>query len=146
MTNWVQRRLGLQASLKQDRQRRAAKVGEEIESHLAGGDVQEAWCCVKGWYRQVSETGTKPCFATMEQQTRGQEELYARNPPPGANIPVNVEPYAINDSAPGNDEIREQVRGLRNGRASGALGIRPENMKEWLRGVIDEEECEDESK
>ena len=93
--------------MKNDRHRRAAKVREETESHLAGGDVQEAWYYVKGWYRQVSKTGTKPCFATTEQQTRGQEELYAQNPPSGANIPVNFEPYDIDDSAPGDDEIRE---------------------------------------
>ena len=111
-----------------------------------GGDVQEAWCCIKGWYRHASKAGTKPCLATMGHQTRGREDLYARNQPLGANIPLNVDPYDIDDAAPYDSKIRERVRGLRNGRASGAAGIRPKDMKDWLRGAIEEEECKDKSK
>jgi len=32
------------------------------------------------------------------------------------------------------------VKGLRNGRAGGVSGIRAEHMKEWLTGMIEEEE------
>jgi hypothetical protein len=50
-------------------------VGTQIESGLAGGNVQEAFCHLKGWYRAVLETQAKPCFHTMECQTSERVDL-----------------------------------------------------------------------
>ena len=73
-------------------------------------------------------------------QTKEREELYAKVPPPGDPIPINVDPFEINDAIPEDVEIRAVVRGMRNGRAGGASKIRAEDMKTWLRGAIEEEE------
>ena len=47
------------------------------------------------------------------------------------------------DACPGNVELRDVVRGLRNGRAGGTSGIRAETIKEWLRGIKREEKEEE---
>ncbi len=46
----------------------------------------------------------------------------------------------IPNSAPSDQELREVVRGLRNGRAAGATGLKAEHIKVWLRDVVREEE------
>ncbi len=57
------------AALRRDRKARTSRVGNLIEAKLAGGDVQEAFCHLKGWYRATSKTTTRPCPQTMAQQT-----------------------------------------------------------------------------
>jgi hypothetical protein len=54
------------ASLRKDRAKRTKGVGTQIKSKLAGGNVKEAFCHLKGWYWAASETQAKPCFHTME--------------------------------------------------------------------------------
>jgi hypothetical protein len=54
------------ASLCKDHAERRKGVGTQIESKLARGNVQEAFCHLKGWYRAASEMQAKPCFHTME--------------------------------------------------------------------------------
>jgi len=53
----------------------------------------------------------------MSKQTTERVELYEKVPPPGDPIPINIEPFEINDEAPGEVELRGVVRGLQNGRA-----------------------------
>jgi len=130
----------VRASLKRDRQKRAHEAGTTMESHLESGELQEAWRTLKGWYRMAEDKAPQPCFATMEKQTREREELYERQVPPGDPIPINVEPFEIRDESPEDAEVREVVRNLRNGRAGGASKIRAEHIKDWLSGIVDEEE------
>ena len=59
-------------------------------------------------------------------------ELYRRVPPPGENIPVNVDPSNIDDSVPTEVEGEEAVKKLRRNRSGGPSGIRAENIKGWL--------------
>ena len=75
----------------------------------------------------------------MGLQTKERVELYGKVPPPGDPIPINVEPFTINDEILDDVEIRGVVSPMRNSRAGGASGIRAENMKVWLQGVIKEE-------
>ena len=117
------------ASLKHDRKKRAADVGDAMMEKLAGGEMQEAWRMLKGWYRQAEDRAPKPCYDTMAKQTAERAELYAKVQAPGASIPINVEPFAIDDSVPKEPEIRAVVRGMRNGRAGGASGIKAEQIK-----------------
>ena len=86
---------------------------------MEGGDLKEAWRCLKGWYRNAGEHSPKPCYESMDKQTRERVELYGKVPPPGDHIPINVEPFKIRDAALEDVEIRvrEIVRGMRNGRA-----------------------------
>jgi hypothetical protein len=55
-----------------------------------------------------------------------------------------VEPFAIDDEAPSDSEIRAAVQRLSNGRAGGASFMRAEHMKEWLRGQKEEEQEDEE--
>jgi len=50
---------------------------------MAGGDLQEAWRCLKGWYRDAGEHSPKPCYESMDKQTRERVELYGMVPPLG---------------------------------------------------------------
>ena len=76
----------------------------------------------------------------MDKQTKEREELYAKVPPPGDLIPINVKPFDINDDTLGDVEIREVVGGMRNGKVGRASKIRAKDMKDWLLGAIEEEE------
>jgi hypothetical protein len=71
------------ASPKMDCAARTAQVGAAIEAKLAGGDIQEAFRCLKGWYRNALESMACPCPQTIEQQTAERVALYARRDSPG---------------------------------------------------------------
>ena len=130
----------IKAALKEDRRKRAADVAETIELKLAEGEMQEAWRLLKGWYRSAEDRPPKPCHDAMTKQTKDRETLYAKVSPPGASIPINVQPFDIKDDVPEEPEIRAVVKGLRNGRAGGASGMCAEHIKQWLRDMIVEEE------
>ena len=55
-------------------------------------------------------------------------------------IPINVGPFKGNVETPEDVKIRDVVKRLHNGSAGGVLGVWARHMKEWLRGVIAEEE------
>ena len=141
------RSLGRQigSSFAEDRKKRAKDAADEIALHLAGQDLQEGWNVAKRWYRAASDVAPKPCYESMEKQTAERVELYGKVEPPGDSIPINVDPYNVEDEVPKDPEIREAVKKrLKNGRAGGASFIRAENIKEWLRGMEDEEDPEKE--
>jgi hypothetical protein len=54
-------------------------------------------------------------------------------------LPINVQPFDINDDAPSSLEIMEVVRELRNGQAAGVMGLQAKHIKVWLRGMVQEE-------
>ena len=136
----MQRQIG--ALLCKDRADRTERVLTLIESKLTGGNVQEAFRHLKGWYRAASEMQAKPCFHTMERQTLERVDLYARMLSPGDPLPINVERTEINNDVPSDGEIRTAVSKLYNGRAAGASGMRAEHAKEWLRGIRQEDNPE----
>ena len=125
-----------------DRRDRTTRVGENIVAELAGGNVQEAFHHLKGWYRAASETQSKPCYHTMERQTSERVDLYARRQSPGDPLPLHLTPVEIDDDVPMDSEIRIVAGGLTNGRAGGASGMCAEHVKAWLRGVLEEEDPE----
>jgi hypothetical protein len=53
-------------SLQKDWTDQKAAVGATVEAELARGNVQEAFCHLKGWYRAAIEMQAKPCYHTME--------------------------------------------------------------------------------
>jgi hypothetical protein len=109
-----------------------AQVGAAIEAELAGGDVQEAFRCLKGWYQNASESMARPCPQTMERQTAERVALYARRGSPGAPLPVNIDPVPIDDRTPTDAEVREAAQKLTNGWAPGASGMHAKDVKRWL--------------
>jgi hypothetical protein len=66
-------------------------------------------------------------------------KLYIAVPPPGWMLPINATQIAVPDGLPMDLEIREVVVKLWNGRAAGAIGMKAEHLKGWLRDV----KCED---
>ena len=58
--------------------------------------------------------------------------LYSRIPPPGDNIPVTIEPFAVEDGVPTDAEIELAVKRLRNNRAGRPSRMRAEDLKGWL--------------
>jgi hypothetical protein len=113
-----------------------------IKSELTGGNVQEAFCHLKGWHRAASEMQAKPCYQTMECQTSERVNFYAQRESPGDPLPINVTPVEINDDALSDDELRQVVGKLTNGRAASASGMHAEHVKEWLHDVQWEEDPE----
>ena len=130
----------IKASLKEDRIARAKATGEACEGALRQGNVQEAFRHLQGWYQAASEVALRPCFLALERQTQDREELYGRVPPPGAPIPININPHPILDSIPTDPEIRDVVQSLRFGQAGGTSKIRAEDIRGWLSGVLVEED------
>jgi hypothetical protein len=53
------------ASLHNDRAARTKGIGKMIEAELEKGDMQEAFCLLKGWYWVASETVVRPCPQMM---------------------------------------------------------------------------------
>ena len=79
---------------------------------MAAGEMQEAWQQLKGWYQAAEDRAPKPCYTTMGAKTEERERLYAKVLPPRGPIPINVDPFAINDAVPEEPEIRSVVKGL----------------------------------
>jgi hypothetical protein len=113
-----------------------------IEAKLAGGNIQEAFCHLKRWYRAALETTTRPCPQTMVKQTAERINLYRQWDPPGEPLPINIDPIPVDDGTPSKGEIRVAVAGLSKGRADGASGMRAEDVKAWLHGIKLEEDPE----
>ncbi len=125
-----------------DRRAWTAQAGSMTEAELAGGNVQESFRHLKGWYRAVSETTTRLCPQTMVKQTAGRVDFYRQWDPPGDPLPINIDPIPVDDGTPSKGEKRVAVAGLSNGCAGGASGMRAEDVKAWLRGVKLEEDLE----
>jgi hypothetical protein len=129
----MDRQIGV--SLQKDWTDRTAKVGAAVEAELARGNVQEAFCHLKGWYRAATEMQAKPCYHTMECQTLKQVDLHARRESPGDPLPINATPVEISDDPPTDGKLRQVAGELTNGQAAGASGMRAKHVKEWLNGV-----------
>ncbi len=130
----MDRRIGI--SLQKDRTNQMAKVGAAVEAELAGGNLQEAFCHLKGWYRAATETQAKPCY----RQTLERVDLYVRRESPGNPLPINVTPVVISNDASMDGELRQVAGELTNGQAAGASGMCAKHVKEWLNDVQREED------
>ena len=100
---------------------------------MEAGDLKEAWRCLKGWYSTATNKAPKPCYSSMKKQTEEREELYRKVAPPGDPIPINVEPFDIDDSVPEDAAIREVVAGMQNGREGGSGGSRPNTLRSGFK-------------
>ncbi len=123
------------ASLQKDWTNQTATVGAMVKAELVGGNVQEAFRHLKGWYRAGTEMQAKPCYHTMECQTLQRVDLYARKESSGDPLPINVTPVRINDNVPSDGKLCQVAGELTNGQAAGASGMRTKHVKEWLHGM-----------
>ena len=78
----------------------------------------------------------------MEDQTRGREELYGFQQPPGEKIPRNIERALSDDGPPIDEELRRATVRSGNGKSGSENTMRAEDLKEWLRGAEEEEKTE----
>ena len=141
LTPRTARQLGreIKSFLAAERKQRAANAATDIEGHLGAGNVKEAWRTLKGWYRSAEDRPPPACHDTMVKQTAERVDLYTKAPPLGPPLPYNFPSFAISDDLPSDAEVRTVVRGLKNGRAAGATGMKAEHLKGWLDAVQDEE-------
>ena len=96
----------IRQALKQDRRERARKAGEEIMGALADGSSKRAYGILRAWHKQCDPAASKPCYNTLEAQTREREALYRRRPPPGDPIPSRAERPPLSDRPPTDEELR----------------------------------------
>jgi hypothetical protein len=131
LTTSVARRMGreIKSFLAADCKQRAVNASSTVKSHLSNGAVKEAWCALKGWYRLAEDRPPPACPETMAKQTAKQVELYAKVPPMGAPLPFNFPYFEVPDGLPTNNEVSKVVRGLQNGQATGATGMKVKQLK-----------------
>ena len=67
--------------------------------------IQEAWYLIQGWYKAAVDRAPPPARVTLKWITAERVALYSRFPPPGENIPVQIEPFDIKDKVPDEGEI-----------------------------------------
>ncbi len=137
LTTCIARWMGqeIKSFLSADCKQRAANAASTIESHLSNGAVKEAWCALKGWYRSAADRPPPPCPETMAKQMAKQVELYAKVAPMGAPLLFNFPYFKVPDGLPTNDKVRKVVRGLQNGQAAGATGMKAKHLKGWLYAI-----------
>ena len=80
----------------------------------------------------------------MVKQMAERVALYARTPPLGPPLPYNFPSFVIPDGLPSNSEVHKVVRGLWNGRAAWATGMKAEYLKGWLDAIQREERAAEE--
>jgi hypothetical protein len=59
----------------------------------------------------------------------------------GAALPYNFPNFEISDDMPTDSEMHTVVRGLKNGRATGATRMRAKHIKEWLNDIQHKEKA-----
>ena len=82
----------------------------------------------------------KPCFRSMEKQTKGWEDLYGYQQPPGERIPKNADRAPLDDGPPTDEELCRATKRSGNGKSGGASSMRAKDLEDWLRGAEEEEE------
>jgi hypothetical protein len=137
LTTCVARRMGrkIKSFLAADRKQRATNAASTVKRHLSNGAVKEAWCAFKGWYRSAEDQPPPACPETMAKQMAERVELYVKVPPMGALLPFNFPYFKVPDGLPTNNEVCKVVRGLQNGQAAGATGMKAEHLKGWLDAI-----------
>ena len=58
---------------------------------------REAWRRIKGWYQATVYHSLPPARVTLERIMADRVKLYSYVPHPGANIPISVEPFLVDD-------------------------------------------------
>ncbi len=76
----------------------------------------------------------------MTRLTEERTALYTRAPTPGGRFPIVVNPFLILDELSTDSKIWDGLCRLRNRMAAGAGGMHAEHLKDWLLGVVEEEE------
>ena len=94
-------------------QRRLAEAVAAVYSLLTSDPplVKEAWIRIRGWHKDASDR-PPPARVTIKQMTSERVELYQHVPHPGRYTTLDVTPFPVEDSIPGEAEIVEEVKHL----------------------------------
>ena len=113
-------------SLRKDRQSRATKVGTIIDEQLRHGNVIGVWDFLKQWYRNASGFHPNPTEMGIELMNREFHYLYHMRDDDldDEHIETLVEYTNINDYTLTLDEVKCDVKGMKNRCASGPSGLR----------------------
>ncbi len=130
IASWM--RPKIRSLLAGDCKQHTANAASTIESHLSNGAVKDAWRNLKGWYKSAEDQPPPACPETMVKKTAKHVELYARAPPMEAALPYNFPHFEISKHMPTDSKMCTVVRGLKNGQAAGATGMRAKHIKGWL--------------
>ena len=103
---------------------------------------REARHQIKGWYRAAVDRALPPALVTLKRITAEQVELYRYISPPGANIPISVEPSPVDDWVTTEDEIKGAEKHLHNHLSRGPSGMRAEHLKGRLTAARKKEKEE----
>ena len=106
---------------------------------LQDGDWRSGYGTLRAWTKECDPASSKPCYDTLEEQTRERVALYRKRAPPGERIPSRAERPPLSDTPPTDEELRLAAKRSNNGRSGGASKMRAEDLKEWLRGAEEEE-------
>ena len=87
---------------------------------------------MQGWYKAAVDRALPPPQVTLKRITAERVALYSRVPPPGDSIPVEIEPFEVEDKVPDEGKIEWVVKRLRNNRSGGPSRMRVEHLNGWL--------------
>ena len=93
-------RRNFQHVLQEDRRRRVKLTRGNIEGLLEAGRGKEAWDHLSRWYQQVRGKQTHPTREGLDQGSADRAELYMCRPPAILQVPILVQPPAVNDDIP----------------------------------------------
>ena len=99
---------------------------------LLGSDTplhREDWHRIKGWYWAAIDRAPPPAWVNLGRITADRVDLYSYVPPPGANIPIYVEPLPADELVPTEEKIQWAVKQLKNHRSGGTSGMWAEHLK-----------------
>ena len=73
-----------------------------------------------------------PARLTIERITEERVPMHHHIPPPGENTPISVDTFPLDELVPMEDDIKWEVRRMRDNLSSSPSGIRAENLQQWL--------------
>ena len=87
----------IKAIIQEDRYQREADVGYKIESVLTSNMhlIQEAWICMRGWYKDTLDRPPPPTRVAISTMTAEWVDLYQNVLPSGQPIPMGVQPFPM---------------------------------------------------
>ena len=94
--------------------------------------IQEVWYRIQGWYKAAVDRTPPPARVMLKRIMADKVALYSRVPPPGDSIPVEIEPFEVEDKVPDEGGIEWAVKRLRNNCSGWPSRMRVEHLKGWL--------------
>ena len=107
-------------------------MSTEVEEKIKGKDIIGAFDVLKYWYRKFSGRTLKPSHFEMDKTRETYVRLFTKekivdNPP----FEVEYDGEPIDDSVPGEEEIRVALFKMKNRKSPGLTGITVEHLKKW---------------